>query len=139
MPSKNEKLRISLGQNDKVSVCVTSPTPPVVASPPASSGDPSTNPGGVYLSHKNPVSRSTSNRSSVPGVRPSTLSEKQKKGKKLGHRRVRNDGEVTYKKFETTQLIGSIQLGIQHSVGSLANLDPNRDLLMLVNMPIHVV
>ena len=38
--------------------------------------------------------------------------------KKLGHRRVK-DGEVTYKKFETTQLMGSIQLGIQNSVGNL--------------------
>ena len=29
------------------------------------------------------------------------------------------DGEVTYKKFETGQLMGSIQLGIQNSVGNL--------------------
>ena len=55
-----------------------------------------------------------------------------KKEKKLGHRRITTDGEVTYKKFETTQLIGSIQLGIQHSVGSLASVDSSRDLLMLV-------
>ena len=40
------------------------------------------------------------------------------KGKKLGHRRVK-DGEVTYKKFEVGQLMGSIQLGIQNSVGNL--------------------
>ena len=51
------------------------------------------------------------------------------KKKKLGHRRVKVDGEVTYKKIETTQLIGSIQLGVQHAVGSLANV-PHRDLLM---------
>ena len=51
------------------------------------------------------------------------------KKKKLGHRRVKGDGEVTYKKIETTQLIGSIQLGVQHAVGSLANV-PHRDLLM---------
>ena len=51
------------------------------------------------------------------------------KKKKLGHRRVKGDGEVTFKKIETTQLIGSIQLGIQHAVGSLANV-PHRDLLM---------
>ena len=49
------------------------------------------------------------------------------KGKKLGHRRVK-DGEVTYKKFETTQLMGSIQLGIQQSVGNLASQE-DRDLL----------
>ena len=51
------------------------------------------------------------------------------KKKKLGHRRVKGDGEITYKKIETTQLIGSIQLGVQHAVGSLANV-PHRDLLM---------
>ena len=51
------------------------------------------------------------------------------KKKKLGHRRVKVDGEVTFKKIETTQLIGSIQLGVQHAVGSLANV-PHRDLLM---------
>ena len=49
------------------------------------------------------------------------------KGKKLGHRRVK-DGEVTFKKFETTQLMGSIQLGIQQSVGNLASQE-DRDLL----------
>ena len=51
------------------------------------------------------------------------------KKKKLGHRRVKGDGEVTFKKIETTQLIGSIQLGVHHAVGSLANV-PHRDLLM---------
>ena len=45
------------------------------------------------------------------------------KEKKLGHRRVGGDGEVTYKKFHTTQLMGSIQLGMQQSVGSLAGMD----------------
>ena len=54
---------------------------------------------------------------------------KSRKKKKLGHRRVKIDGEVTYKKIETTQLIGSIQLGVQHAVGSLANV-ALRDLLM---------
>ena len=53
-------------------------------------------------------------------------------GKKLGHRRVGDDGEVTYKKFETTQLIGSIQLGLQYSVGSEVNI-PDRDLLFQVS------
>ena len=50
------------------------------------------------------------------------------KGKKLGHRRVAEDGEVTYKKFETNQLMGSIQLGIAQSVGNLASQE-DRDLL----------
>lgn len=36
--------------------------------------------------------------------------------RKLGHRRIGESGQVTYKKIETTQLMGSIQLGIQYSV-----------------------
>lgn len=36
--------------------------------------------------------------------------------RKLGHRRIGEGGQITYKKIETTQLMGSIQLGIQHSV-----------------------
>ncbi|XP_034480092.1 phosphatidylinositol 4-phosphate 5-kinase type-1 alpha [Drosophila innubila] len=49
--------------------------------------------------------------------------------KKLGHRRVAEGGEVTYKKIQSKQIMGSIQLGIQHTVGSLAS-KPKRDLLM---------
>ena len=49
------------------------------------------------------------------------------KGKKLGHRRVKG-GEVTYKKFETTPLMRSIQLGIHQSVGNLASQE-DRDIL----------
>lgn len=60
------------------------------------------------------------------------------KGKKLGHRRVGGDGEVTFKKFQTTQLIGSIQLGMQQSIGSLAN-QPDRDLLIKDFKPIETV
>lgn len=36
--------------------------------------------------------------------------------RKLGHRRVGDGGEITYKKIQTTQIMGSIQLGIQHTV-----------------------
>jgi len=50
--------------------------------------------------------------------------------KKLGHRRVREDGHTTYKKVRTSDIMGSIQLGIQVSVGGLAS-KPERDLLML--------
>merc|ERR1719187_273830 len=67
-----------------------------------------------------PVSRSNSNRS---GADTSVMV----KGKKLGHRRVK-DGEVTYKKFETTPLMRSIQLGIHQSVGNLASQE-ERDIL----------
>ena len=67
------------------------------------------------------VTRTNSNRSA------NDTKESIVKGKKLGHRRVK-DGEVTYKKFETTQLMGSIQLGIQQSVGNLG-CQEDRDLL----------
>ena len=67
------------------------------------------------------VTRTNSNRSA------NETKESIVKGKKLGHRRVK-DGEVTYKKFETTQLMGSIQLGIQQSVGNLG-CQEDRDLL----------
>ncbi|XP_037043544.1 phosphatidylinositol 4-phosphate 5-kinase type-1 alpha isoform X12 [Bradysia coprophila] len=50
--------------------------------------------------------------------------------RKLGHRRIGEGGQITYKKIETTQIMGSIQLGIQHTVGSLAS-KPKRDLLMM--------
>ncbi|XP_039445686.1 putative PIP5K1A and PSMD4-like protein isoform X10 [Culex pipiens pallens] len=55
---------------------------------------------------------------------------KSDKERKLGHRRVGEGGEITYKKIQTTQIMGSIQLGIQHTVGSLAS-KPRRDLLMM--------
>ncbi|XP_031633381.1 phosphatidylinositol 4-phosphate 5-kinase type-1 alpha isoform X13 [Contarinia nasturtii] len=49
--------------------------------------------------------------------------------RKLGHRRVGDGGEITYKKIQSSHIMGSIQLGIQHTVGSLAS-KPKRDLLM---------
>ncbi|XP_044740174.1 phosphatidylinositol 4-phosphate 5-kinase type-1 alpha isoform X2 [Chrysoperla carnea] len=51
------------------------------------------------------------------------------KERKIGHRRVGVGGEITYKKIQTSQIMGSIQLGIQHAVGGLAS-KPERDLLM---------
>lgn len=33
------------------------------------------------------------------------------KERKIGHRRVGVGGEITYKKIQTTQIMGSIQLG----------------------------
>ncbi|EDW02453.1 phosphatidylinositol 4-phosphate 5-kinase type-1 alpha [Drosophila grimshawi] len=58
---------------------------------------------------------------------PSTAGGRHEK--KIGHRRVAEGGEVTYKKIKSKQIMGSIQLGIQHTVGGLAN-KPKRDLLM---------
>lgn len=41
---------------------------------------------------------------------------KHEKERKIGHRRVGEGGEITYKKIQTSQIMGSIQLGIQHTV-----------------------
>lgn len=49
----------------------------------------------------------------------------------MGHRRVTQGGDVTYKKIQTSQIMGSIQLGVQHAIGGLAS-KPERDLLMQV-------
>ncbi|KYB26780.1 Phosphatidylinositol 4-phosphate 5-kinase type-1 alpha-like Protein [Tribolium castaneum] len=59
-----------------------------------------------------------------------TKAEREKeRERKIGHRRVGVGGEITYKKIQTSQIMGSIQLGIQHAVGGLAS-KPERDLLM---------
>jgi 1-phosphatidylinositol-4-phosphate 5-kinase len=60
------------------------------------------------------------------------------KERKIGHRRVDEEGQVTYKKIQTTQIMGSIQLGIGHAVGSLAS-KPERDLLMKDFMELETV
>ncbi|XP_017079060.1 phosphatidylinositol 4-phosphate 5-kinase type-1 alpha isoform X4 [Drosophila eugracilis] len=64
------------------------------------------------------------------GNRPNRAASKADKERKIGHRRVGEGGEITYKKIQTSQIMGSIQLGIQHTVGSLAS-KPKRDLLMM--------
>lgn len=38
--------------------------------------------------------------------------------RKLGHRRVGDGGEITYKKIQSSHIMGSIQLGIQHTVSA---------------------
>lgn len=44
---------------------------------------------------------------------PRTKAEKEKdRERKIGHRRVGVGGEITYKKIQSTQIMGSIQLGI---------------------------
>ena len=73
------------------------------------------------------VARTLSNRSSMANF----VHPKSGHNKKLGHRRVGDDGEVTYKRFETTQLIGSIQLGLEYVLTNEANV-PERDLLLPV-------
>jgi len=91
--------------------------------------------GGGGFQPKTLVNRTVSNRSSVLHnyVKPPPTYNK-----KLGHRRVGDDGEVTYKKFETTQLIGSIQLGLLYVMENEANM-PERDLLIPDFMSIETV
>lgn len=48
---------------------------------------------------------------------------------KIGHRRVNEDGQVTYKKKPTSELMAAIQLGIGQSITSLST-KPKRDLLL---------
>ena len=50
-------------------------------------------------------------------MKTSSISERERK---IGHRRVNEAGQVSYKKVETNALMGSIQLGIHDSVGGLA-------------------
>ncbi|XP_055849036.1 phosphatidylinositol 4-phosphate 5-kinase type-1 alpha [Episyrphus balteatus] len=73
------------------------------------------------------VGTSTLDTTTSNTYRPSVSSGKYER--KIGHRRVGEGGEITYKKIHSTQIMGSIQLGIQHTVGSLAS-KPKRDLLM---------
>lgn len=73
----------------------------------------------LQFSSKTPISTMTKSKA-----------EREKdRERKIGHRRVGVGGEITYKKIQTTQIMGSIQLGIQHAVGGLAS-KPERDLLM---------
>ncbi|KAF2362514.1 Phosphatidylinositol-4-phosphate 5-kinase core [Trinorchestia longiramus] len=58
--------------------------------------------------------------------RHDTLRDKERK---IGHRRVGEGGQVTYKKIGTNQIMGSIQLGIHQAVGSLAGI-PELDVLI---------
>ncbi|XP_023717229.1 phosphatidylinositol 4-phosphate 5-kinase type-1 alpha isoform X2 [Cryptotermes secundus] len=69
------------------------------------------------------------NASSGPKTPTGISRHKSERERKIGHRRVGVGGEITYKKIQTTQIMGSIQLGIQHAVGGLAS-KPERDLLM---------
>lgn len=47
-----------------------------------------------------------------PAVGPSgAISKVHKSDRKIGHRRVGEGGEITYKKIQSSQIMGSIQLG----------------------------
>ncbi|XP_074661328.1 phosphatidylinositol 4-phosphate 5-kinase type-1 alpha-like isoform X2 [Tubulanus polymorphus] len=60
---------------------------------------------------------------------PSLETPRYDKEKKIGHRRVDDTGQVTYKKKPTSELMAAIQLGIQQSIGGLSS-KPERDVLM---------
>lgn len=52
------------------------------------------------------------------------------KEKKIGHRRVdKETGQVTYKRFPTSQLQGALQEGMRHSISKLAQIAQTRDVL----------
>ncbi|XP_046575869.1 phosphatidylinositol 4-phosphate 5-kinase type-1 alpha-like isoform X5 [Haliotis rubra] len=63
------------------------------------------------------------------GPRTPMSTSVREKGKKIGHRRVDEDGIVTYKKKPTSELMTAIQLGIGQSVGALSS-KAERDVLM---------
>lgn len=55
----------------------------------------------------------------IESISRTTKTDKTDKEKKIGHRRVGEDGEITYKKIQTSTIMGSIQLGIQHTVSQI--------------------
>ncbi|KAK7053117.1 Phosphatidylinositol 4-phosphate 5-kinase type-1 beta, partial [Halocaridina rubra] len=76
---------------------------------------------------KTPTTASQAQTPRTPGTsRTDTFRDKERK---IGHRRVDEGGVVTYKKIGTSQLMQSIQLGIQQAVGSLAS-KPELDVLI---------
>jgi hypothetical protein len=85
--------------------------------------------------HRPPPIDTTAAQNASPGqisptsATPRTPKPSHERERKIGHRRVDDDGQITYKKIQTSQIMGSIQLGIGHSVGRLAS-KPERDLLI---------
>ncbi|XP_028175197.1 phosphatidylinositol 4-phosphate 5-kinase type-1 alpha-like isoform X4 [Ostrinia furnacalis] len=89
-----------------------------------------TGPSGSEDDERDKASIAEKNAPYDPAVGPSgAISKVHKSDRKIGHRRVGEGGEITYKKIQSSQIMGSIQLGIQHAIGGLAS-KPERDLLM---------
>ncbi|VDP42736.1 unnamed protein product [Schistosoma margrebowiei] len=83
----------------------------------------------VHVSGPGPPSHTSPTKLAVPSTsRNQARDAESRKEKKIGHRRVTEEGTVTYKKKPTSELQGAIQLGIQHHIGSLQQ-KPDRDLL----------
>ena len=124
MPKVSDKTKPYLKVDDPIrTVIAVTPPPDVYYVDP----DPD------QSANKTLVARTLSNKSSVQ-----TGQQSKPNHKKLGHRRVRDDGQVSYKKFETTQLIGSIQLGLEYVLTNEANV-LDRDLLLPDFMSIETV
>ncbi|CAH8482693.1 unnamed protein product [Schistosoma intercalatum] len=84
---------------------------------------------GVHVSGPGPPSHTSPTKVALPSTsRNQARDAESRKEKKIGHRRVTEEGTVTYKKKPTSELQGAIQLGIQHHIGSLQQ-KPDRDLL----------
>jgi 1-phosphatidylinositol-4-phosphate 5-kinase len=62
------------------------------------------------------------------GINTRKTSRASKYDRKIGHWRVDETGQVTYKKRPTSELMAAIQIGIGHSIGRLSS-KPMRDLL----------
>ncbi|CAH0551560.1 unnamed protein product [Brassicogethes aeneus] len=75
------------------------------------------------------LNKSQDGQKTLSNVAKTKAQRERDRERKIGHRRVGEGGEITYKKIQTSQIMGSIQLGIQHAVGGLAS-KPERDLLM---------
>ncbi|XP_050673577.1 phosphatidylinositol 4-phosphate 5-kinase type-1 alpha isoform X13 [Leptidea sinapis] len=89
-----------------------------------------TGPSGSEDEDRDRLSISEKNVPYDPAVGPlGAMGKVHKSDRKIGHRRVGEGGEITYKKIQSSQIMGSIQLGIQHAIGGLAS-KPERDLLM---------
>ncbi|XP_047038242.1 phosphatidylinositol 4-phosphate 5-kinase type-1 alpha-like isoform X8 [Helicoverpa zea] len=96
----------------------------------AKKSDNATGPSGADEDDRDKSSIAEKNAPYDPAVGPSgAISKVHKSDRKIGHRRVGEGGEITYKKIQSSQIMGSIQLGIQHAIGGLAS-KPERDLLM---------
>lgn len=62
-------------------------------------------------------------------IEPTNRSRFQGKKHKLGHLRVDQQGNMTFKRLPTNQLVQALQLGIQHAVGGLET-QPTHDILI---------
>ncbi|TPP56928.1 Phosphatidylinositol 4-phosphate 5-kinase type-1 beta [Fasciola gigantica] len=83
----------------------------------------------VVVHNSGPGPPLSPNKPSVTGgARMSHRDSEVRKEKKIGHRRVTEEGTVTYKKKPTSEIQRALQLGIHHHIGSVQQ-KPLRDVL----------